>query len=214
MRPILASLLLPVFQVIRFGIMPFIIPFLSIEKQSFIFEKMSTLVFDTSYKRKFKNQSKELSEMKFNDLMSALYKVIVLILVINEILPWEFIYYYYFGFVIGSILNMYRAIFNHLYSNYTLRPMDTDSHILDTTTIESSILTNIIFVNGLNYHALHHLFPEIPYYNLKAAHNKAMKCLNTDHVYRKTVFKNVFDLLSHCISIRNSKVRLAIHRTI
>lgn len=40
---------------------------------------------------------------------------------------------------------------------------------------------------GTRYHALHHLFPSIPYHNLATAHRRLMAGLPADSIYRDTV---------------------------
>lgn len=40
---------------------------------------------------------------------------------------------------------------------------------------------------GTRYHALHHLFPTLPYHNLGIAHRRLMESLPADSLYRKTV---------------------------
>lgn len=40
---------------------------------------------------------------------------------------------------------------------------------------------------GTRYHALHHLFPSIPYHNLGIAHHRLMEGLPADSMYRETV---------------------------
>jgi fatty acid desaturase len=39
---------------------------------------------------------------------------------------------------------------------------------------------------GLRYHALHHLFPSLPYHNLGKAHRRLMRELPADSPYRQT----------------------------
>ncbi len=39
---------------------------------------------------------------------------------------------------------------------------------------------------GLRYHALHHLFPAMPYHSLDAAHHRLMAQLPPDSPYRQT----------------------------
>ena len=48
--------------------------------------------------------------------------------------------------------------------------------------------TELFFPLGLRYHALHHLFPGIPYHNLGRAHRRLMEKLPADSPYRETVF--------------------------
>lgn len=207
--PIISAFILPIFQLIRFGVMPLFLPFMPEKYQLYVYERMSTLVFDVNFKRKIKNKKAELRTMQFNDLMCSLYKIVTIALIMTGILPVRFIIYFYIGFALGSILNMYRALFNHLYTNESLKPLNKDDHILDTTTVEGGLLTKIIFVNGLNYHALHHLFPEIPYYRLEEAHTLLMKELPQDHVYRKSVYPSFYSLFKYCIKERNNNVLFA-----
>ncbi len=47
-------------------------------------------------------------------------------------------------------------------------------------------LTAIWAPVGLRFHALHHLFPSMPYHSLAAAHQRLMQQLPPDSPYRKT----------------------------
>ena len=112
--------------------------------------------------------------MMQNDLASAAYKVIILVLILKSILPVGILIYYYIGFFFCSSLNMYRALFNHLYLNKENKKLSRTEHLLDTTTIESGVLTN------------------------KDAHKKLIQNLPKDHVYNETVYKSIFDLVWFC----------------
>src|SRR5690606_28017846 len=46
-------------------------------------------------------------------------------------------------------------------------------------------LTVVMFPVGLRYHALHHLFPFLPYHNLGKAHRRLMEQLPADSPYRE-----------------------------
>ncbi len=203
-KPLLSSALLPFFQLIRFGILPFLTPFLGKNFQRKLYEKYSTLVFSMRYVRKIKNEEKDLRAMMGNDLASALYKIMAIVLLATKVLPMNFIFFFYGGFVIGSSLNMYRALFNHLYANETETTMSKKGHMLDSVTIDGGIFTPLIFINGLNYHTIHHIFPDIPYYKLKKAHQIISRQLAGDEAYKKTVYKNIRSLVFHCIRTRSS----------
>ena len=47
-------------------------------------------------------------------------------------------------------------------------------------------LTGLWAPVGLRFHALHHLFPSLPYHNLAAAHARLMAELPDDSPYRET----------------------------
>lgn len=44
---------------------------------------------------------------------------------------------------------------------------------------------------GTRYHALHHLFPSIPYHNLGAAHRRLVEGLPADSPYHRTIAKSL-----------------------
>ena len=47
-----------------------------------------------------------------------------------------------------------------------------------------SWFTVAMFPVGLRYHALHHMFPALPYHNLSEAHGRLMQGLPVDAPYR------------------------------
>jgi len=66
----------------------------------------------------------------------------------------------------------------------------------DSTNIEGNpILTEIWAPLGLRYHALHHVFPTLPYHNLGKAHRRLMRELPPDSPYRETVFPSYFSAI-------------------
>ncbi|WP_419172451.1 fatty acid desaturase family protein [Halobacteriovorax sp.] len=204
LRPFFSSLLLPFIQIIRFGIYPLSYLFLNKEQRIWTYQNISTLAFSMDYKRPYRKEE-EISRMIRNDLMCMLYKFVIGCAIYLSILPFEIIWVWYSVVVISSTLNMYRALFNHLYTNESLTPMGWEDHLLDTVTIESGPSSFFIFVNGLNYHAIHHLFPELPYTNLAKAHRELMQKLPDDHIYKHNTFSSIFDVLATSTSIERSK---------
>ncbi|POB13358.1 fatty acid desaturase [Halobacteriovorax sp. DA5] len=201
-RPFLASVALPIIQVIRFGILPLTYIFLNTEQKKWVYQNISTLAFSMDYKRPIRNEKKDIARMVRNDLMCVLYKVAIGLLIFLEVLPLQTIWIWFSIVVISSTLNMYRALFNHLYANESLVPMTWEEHLLDTVTIESGLSSFFIFVNGLNYHAIHHLFPELPYTNLAAAHKELMEKLPADHIYKSNTYSSIFHVLVTSLSIQ------------
>jgi fatty acid desaturase len=53
-------------------------------------------------------------------------------------------------------------------------------------------LTVLMFPVGLRYHALHHLFPFLPYHNLGKAHRRLMAQLPADSPYRLVNHRSYF----------------------
>jgi fatty acid desaturase len=55
------------------------------------------------------------------------------------------------------------------------------------TLVGNPIVTELFVPLGLRYHALHHLFPQLPYHALGRAHRRLMKELPADSDYHRTV---------------------------
>ncbi len=67
--------------------------------------------------------------------------------------------------------------------------MTFNEQIEDSITVEGHhpLLTELLFPVGLRYHALHHLFPALPYHSLGIAHRRLMAQLPADSPYRGTI---------------------------
>jgi fatty acid desaturase len=74
--------------------------------------------------------------------------------------------------------------------------MTYEEQLLDSINLEGiPIATELFFPLGLRFHALHHVFPTVPYHNLAAAHHRLMQGLPADSPYRRTVFPGYFAAL-------------------
>lgn len=62
---------------------------------------------------------------------------------------------------------------------------DMESHITDSCNFTTNDpLTLLFFPFSIRYHALHHLFPSMPYHNLRRAHEHLVATLPADSPYR------------------------------
>jgi fatty acid desaturase len=85
-------------------------------------------------------------------------------------------------------LNYVRNVAAHRYRNDGA-PMTYTEQLLDSVNITGHPLwTELLFPVGLRYHALHHIFPTLPYHNLGRAHRRLMAQLPADSPYRRTVY--------------------------
>ncbi|HWL73233.1 MAG TPA: fatty acid desaturase, partial [Burkholderiaceae bacterium] len=50
------------------------------------------------------------------------------------------------------------------------------------------------------YHALHHLFPSLPYHNLARAHRRLMAELPADNLYRQTVYPSYWSVIRQLVA--------------
>jgi fatty acid desaturase len=106
--------------------------------------------------------------------------------------------YFIAMFVLG--LNYVRNLVAHHYRN-TGNQMTHIEQLEDSVNIEGSwFWTELFFPLGLRYHALHHLFPSIPYYNLGRAHRRLMAHLPADSPYRDTVYPSYWSVVRELLS--------------
>lgn len=93
-------------------------------------------------------------------------------------------------------LNSIRTLAAHRFRNVDGHEMSTMEQLLDSVNITGNRwLTPLWAPLGLQYHALHHLFPSIPYHNLHEAHTRLMRDLPADSPYRQTVSPSLWTTL-------------------
>ncbi|HYO24518.1 MAG TPA: fatty acid desaturase [Lacipirellulaceae bacterium] len=94
-------------------------------------------------------------------------------------------------YILASVslgLNYVRNVAAHRYRSEG-EPMTYSEQLLDSISITGHpVWTELLFPVGLRYHALHHIFPTIPYHNLARAHQRLMQELPADSPYRRTVY--------------------------
>ncbi|MCC7410352.1 MAG: fatty acid desaturase [Gammaproteobacteria bacterium] len=87
-------------------------------------------------------------------------------------------------FAVG--LNWIRTLIAHHY-RVPGRPVDHLQQMLDSVNFAGwPWLVELLCPVGLAYHALHHLFPALPYHNLGRAHRRLLQRLPADSPYRRT----------------------------
>jgi fatty acid desaturase len=129
---------------------------------------------------------------KLMDLACSLRVWAAVALVLLGLAPWTHLAKLYALGVLGLGLNFVRNLTAHRYRNEGGR-MSYLEQLLDSINITGHpLLTELWFPVGLRYHALHHLFPAIPYHNLGIAHRRLMSHLPSDSPYRRTVYQSYF----------------------
>lgn len=102
-------------------------------------------------------------------------------------LPVKVLWVWYVVAAAVLLLNGVRTLAAHRYDNRE-GTLTREEQLLDSVNIAgSSPLTPVLAPVGLRYHALHHLFPTMPYHHLGEAHRRLMRVLPGDAPYRATV---------------------------
>ena len=106
--------------------------------------------------------------------------------ILNAVLPLGFlIQAFATGFFI-CLVNNVRTLGAHRFTNDG-RELTFVEQLLDSVNYPKfSIIAEMWGPVGLRYHALHHLFPSLPYHNLGQAHELLMAELPADSPYRQT----------------------------
>lgn len=93
-------------------------------------------------------------------------------------------------------LNYVRNMVAHHYRNVSGEEMGYLDQLEDSVNITGHpILTELFFPLGLRYHALHHLFPALPYHNLGIAHRRLMAQLPPNTLYHQTVYPSFWSVM-------------------
>ena len=112
-------------------------------------------------------------------------------------LPWPFFIQSYTTAVILLTLNALRTLGAHRWSN-DKGQISFEEQLLDSVNYpDSQFIGELWAPVGLRYHALHHLFPAIPYHNLGIAHRKLVANLPKDNIYNQTVAKTLTGALQN-----------------
>lgn len=194
--------IIPFLSIVRFSILT-PISYLNIKFRNTILNHFSFMGLKYQFNRSelsVKNDSK----YKLVEFLCFIYTFLIFTLIMNKILPIQFIYYYYFIMTMTLTLNSIRAMGSTHFYKFNGIEVNHESQMLDSINIRSeNILTKIICPLGLQFHGLHHLFPSIPYHNLKFAFN-ILNISFPNHPYLKnTTFDSVYIGFKHVFNEKN-----------
>lgn len=155
-----------------------------------VWERLSSLSIDHGYKRQIPKDIP--CSWIVQESMCSLYVWSLIVLIYLHIIPLQVLLQLYAMSVAILILNAVRTLAAHRYSSDG-QAMSFEEQLADSVNITSGrILTPLLAPVGLRYHALHHLFPTIPYHNLGKAHRRLVNELPNDPVYRSTMARSVW----------------------
>ncbi len=104
------------------------------------------------------------------------------------LVPWYQILLLYALGMMTLGLNYVRNLVAHHYQSEG-KPISYIDQLDDSVNIEGvPVLTELFFPLNLRYHALHHLFPTLPYHNLPVAHRRLLAALPAGSLYHQTVY--------------------------
>ena len=174
------------------------ISFCNTKLRNWTLQHATSLVINFQYEN-HKRAEKQSAEDTFWELFTAFRVYVMFGLVFLGTMPIERLPKIYLLAVFVLVLNHVRTLAAHRYTS----DGSTISHLdqfLDSTNITGNWLTELMCPLGLRYHALHHLFPKIPYYNLGVAHRRLVRDLPKDSLYHETVYPDMKSAISELLS--------------
>jgi fatty acid desaturase len=105
---------------------------------------------------------------------------------IAGVLPWAVFWKLYAVYLVVMIVNALRVYAAHVYLSGG-EPMTFVEQMLDSTTIPGGPWSALWAPLGMRFHALHHLFPTMPYHSMATAHRRLMRELPADSPYHATL---------------------------
>jgi len=102
----------------------------------------------------------------------------LLALMIAGVIPWIFLLKAYVLSCVAILLNWLRNLAGHTFTSTGAAMSHVDQFQDSITVLGNPLVTELMFPLGLRYHALHHLFPAMPYHQLPVAHRRLLAQLS------------------------------------
>ena len=188
------SLVIPLLAILRFGVLTPMTWF-NTPLRDWVHRHASSMVIDPMYLRPLPSK-KTLRGIRAQEVACFAFIVLMGIGVVRSLYgqgllsPWFLPQAYLTGVSVVTI-NAIRTLGAHRYLNDARenhdRPMTFVDQLLDSINYDRrGWLTTLWAPVGTRFHALHHLFPSMPYHAMPEAHRRLMRDLPADSPYRQT----------------------------
>jgi fatty acid desaturase len=185
----------PPLAVIRFGLFTPLMWF-SPRLRKLAYQHISSLVMDATYIRPLPTAD-ALRYIRLQEIgcFACLVAYVAIPLAVLGRWPIPLIVQGYATGVVLVFMNCVRTLASHRWSSDG-REQTFVEQMLDSVTLDSdSLLAVLINPVGLRYHSTHHLFPSMPYHNIRAAHKRLLARLPIDSPYRRTVATSMWPVI-------------------
>ena len=172
-------LIYPPFVLLRFMLAP--ISFLNPRWRDFTLRRLSSFTLNWQYERNIRRMDHK--SFVIVELLCCARAWMIPLGVLSGLTNWTRIPQMYLLAIAILFLNQMRFLADHHFESHGER-MSMSAHITDSCNYSNKdFLTWLFFPFTIRFHALHHLFPTIPYHNLPAAHVHLTNCLPADSLY-------------------------------
>jgi len=160
------------------------------------YQHMSSLVMDPAYLRPLPTAT-SLRYIRLQEVacFAFLLGAVLFSLLVLQRWPIPFVVQGYLTSIVLILMNSLRTLASHRWWSEGNEQTFVEQ-MLDSVTMDSdSPLAILINPVGLRYHATHHLFPSLPYHNIRAAHKRLLADLPPDSPYRQTVAHSIWPVI-------------------
>ncbi len=192
---------IPVLAVIRFGILT-PLTWVSRPLRNWVHHHASSMIMDPMYIRPLPTP-RVLRIMRMQEVFCFLWIAFIAVrlttsfgLMFDEPLPWTFLLQVYCTgvFIIG--INALRTLGAHRWTNDGTE-MNFVEQMLDSVNFPNNpLIAGLWAPVGLRFHALHHIFPSMPYHALPTAHKRLMQELPADSPYRQCSANSLSEVMA------------------
>ncbi len=188
----LVNFLLPPLSILRFAVLA-PLSLLSQPLRRFVTTRASAMALRMDFSRDVPTRGQERQRWMIEESIGSVFAMAVVLGLLFGYLPIEIALVWYCVLVLVASLNSLRAVgATHRYRSDEA-PMGFAMQIEDSVNVPSGSPINLLLCPvGLRFHALHHLFPGLPYHALGTAHARLMAQLPADASYRDTVLTSVW----------------------
>ncbi|HVX12254.1 MAG TPA: fatty acid desaturase [Pirellulales bacterium] len=186
-------------EILKYMLQPFVVPALAVLRflvlapiawcsprfRRWVQEHASSMVMDPNYIRPLPKRA-ELRVWRLQEVACFLFGLTAAVLLVCGILPIGLPIQLYLTSVGVLFINNLRTLGAHRFRHQG-EPLTFVEQLLDSVNYPRRPLLNELWAPvGLRFHALHHLFPSLPYHALPEAHRRLMEQLPSDSPYRQT----------------------------
>jgi fatty acid desaturase len=179
------SFVIPLLAVVRFALLT-PLTWLNSGLRDLVFRHASSMICDPAWVRPLPTL-RERRLWRLQEFGCFVIALEVAALLYFGILPWTWLVQVYLTGATIIMVNAVRTIGAHRY-RLSGEEVSFVEQLLDSVNYPDHPLRSELWAPvGLRFHALHHLFPSMPYHNLGRAHRRLMAQLPADSPYRRTV---------------------------
>lgn len=188
----LVNFVLPPLSAFRFSVLA-PLSLLSPPLRRLVKERASAMALRMDFTRDVSTGQTERRRWMIEETIASAYAMAAVLALLLGFLPLEAALVWYSVLVLVGTMNSFRAVGGtHRYRGDET-PMGFAEQIEDSVNVPSRNPINLLLCPvGLRFHALHHLFPGLPYHALEPAHARLMAQLPAGASYRGTVLPTVW----------------------